>query len=312
LFQRRRERDVAVLDYLISRCLPFVPRSLVRVFSRRYIAGGALEDAVRVVRELNNAGYMATLDVLGESVDRRELAEAAVKEYLRALRVIREKRLDSNISIKLTQLGLKLDLDFCLDNLRALRAAASGQGNFVRIDMEDSTCTTPTLDLYRRMSGEGTDNVGVVLQACLRRSMTDVQRLPERSNVRVCKGIYIEKRAIVHHDRGIVRKNYVRILEELLERGVYVAIATHDEDLVWEAMRLIDLKRLPVDRYEFQMLLGVDEELRGLIRRAGHRLRVYVPYGSHWYAYSLRRLKENPRIAGYVLMSVFGRRPQPS
>ena len=303
---------MAVLDYLISRSLPFVPRPLVRAFSRRYIAGAALEDAVRVVRELNNAGYMATLDVLGESVDRRELAEAAVKEYLRALRAIREERLDSNISIKLTQLGLKLDLDFCLENLRALCAAARGQGNFVRIDMEDSTCTTPTLDLFRRMRGEGADNVGVVLQACLRRSLADARSLPERSNVRVCKGIYIEKRTIAYHDRGIVRKNYVRVLEALLERGIYVGIATHDEDLVWEAMRLIELKRLPADRYEFQMLLGVDEELRGLIRRAGHRLRVYVPYGSHWYAYSLRRLKENPRIAGYVLMNLLGRRPEPS
>jgi len=303
---------VAVLDYLISRSLPFVPRRVVRAFSRRYIAGDALEDAVRVVRELNGSGYMATLDVLGESVDRQELAEAAVKEYLRALRVIREERLDSNISIKVTQLGLKLDFDFCLENLRALCLAARGQGNFVRIDMEDSTCTTPTLDLHRRLRQEGVDNVGVVLQACLRRTLADARGLPERSNVRICKGIYIEERAIAYHDRGIIRKNYVRILEELMERGFYVGIATHDEDLVWEAMRLIDQNRLSPDRYEFQMLLGVDEELRGLIRRAGHRLRVYVPYGSHWYAYSLRRLKENPRIAGYVLMDLLGRRPQPS
>jgi len=303
---------VAVLDYLISRSLPFVPRRVVRAFSRRYIAGDALEDAVRVVRELNGSGYMATLDVLGESVDRQELAEAAVKEYLRALRVIREERLDSNISIKVTQLGLKLDFDFCLENLRALCLAARGQGNFVRIDMEDSTCTTPTLDLHRRLRQEGVDNVGVVLQACLRRTLADARGLPERSNVRICKGIYIEERTIAYHDRGIIRKNYVRILEELMERGFYVGIATHDEDLVWEAMRLIDQNRLSPDRYEFQMLLGVDEELRGLIRRAGHRLRVYVPYGSHWYAYSLRRLKENPRIAGYVLMDLLGRRPQPS
>ena len=303
---------MAVLDYLISRSLPFVPRRVVRAFSRRYIAGDALEDAVRVVRELNGSGYMATLDVLGESVDRQELAEAAVKEYLRALRVIREERLDSNISIKVTQLGLKLDFDFCLENLRALCLAARGQGNFVRIDMEDSTCTTPTLDLHRRLRQEGVDNVGVVLQACLRRTLADARGLPERSNVRICKGIYIEERAIAYHDRGIIRKNYVRILEELMERGFYVGIATHDEDLVWEAMRLIDQNRLSPDRYEFQMLLGVDEELRGLIRRAGHRLRVYVPYGSHWYAYSLRRLKENPRIAGYVLMDLLGRRPQPS
>jgi len=299
---------VAVLDYLISRSLTFVPRAVVRMVSRRYIAGDALEDAVRVVRGLNGDGYMATLDVLGESVDRRELAEAAVREYTRALRVIREERIDANVSIKLTQLGLKLDFDYCLANVRALSVSAAEKGNFVRIDMEDSTCTSPTLDLHRSLRREGIDNVGVVLQACLRRSLADARSLPERSNVRICKGIYIEMRPIAYHDRRVINKNYVRILEELFDRGCYVGIATHDEDLVWEAMRLVDVKRPGPDRYEFQMLLGVGEELRGLVRRAGHRVRVYVPYGSHWYAYSLRRLKENPRLAGYVLMNLLGRR----
>jgi proline dehydrogenase len=178
--------------------------------------------------------------------------------------------------------------------------------------MEDSTCTSANLDLYRSLRREGIDNVGVVLQACLRRSLADARALPERSNVRICKGIYVEPRALAYHDRRVISKNYVRILEELLDRGAYVGIATHDEDLIWEGMRLVDLKRAGPDRYEFQMLLGVDEELRGLVRRDGHRLRVYVPYGPHWYAYSLRRLKENPRIAGYVLMNLLGRRPAPS
>jgi len=300
---------VAVLNYLISRSLPLVPRPVVKAFSRRYIAGDSLEDAVRVLRELNGAGYMATLDVLGEAVDRHAMAESAVKEYLRALRLIRDERLDSNISIKLTQLGLKLDIDFCLENVRALVRTAGEQGNFVRMDMEDSSCTTDTLDLYERLRREGVDNIGVVLQACLRRSLKDARALPERSNVRLCKGIYVEPRTIAYRHRGVVNKNYVWILDELLDRGFYVGIATHDEDLVWEAMRLIDQKHLPRDRYEFQMLLGVDEELRGLIRRAGHRLRVYVPYGPHWYAYSLRRLKENPSIAGYVVANLFGRGP---
>jgi proline dehydrogenase len=297
---------VAVLNYLISRSLPMVPRPVVRIFSRRYIAGDSLEDAARVLLGLNGAGYAATLDVLGEEVDGRAPAESAVKEYLRALSLIREERLDSNISIKLTQLGLKLDPEFCLANVRALALAAREQGNFVRIDMEDSSCTTATLDLYGRLREQGLDNVGVVLQACLRRSLADARALPEGSNVRLCKGIYVEPRAVAYRHRGVVNKNYVRILGELIERGFYVGIATHDEDLVWEALRLIDQKRLPGDRYEFQMLLGVDEELRGLIRRAGHRLRVYVPYGPHWYAYSLRRLKENPSIAGYVVANLFG------
>jgi proline dehydrogenase len=309
---RRQGGGMAALDYLISRSLPFVPRGVVRAFSRRYIAGDALEDAVRVVRVLNQDGYLATLDVLGESVDRRALAEGAVSDYMRALDAIRERRIDSNVSVKLTQLGLKIDPDYCLANVRALALAAAERGTFVRIDMEDSTCTSATLDLYRTLRGDGIHNVGVVLQACLRRSLADARALPERSNVRICKGIYIEPRAIAYHDRRVINKNYVRILEELLDRGSYVGIATHDEELIWEGMRLVELKRASPDQYEFQMLLGVDEELRGLVRRAGHRLRVYVPYGPHWYAYSLRRLKENPRIAGYVLLNLLGRRPAPS
>ena len=301
---------MSVLNYLISRSLPLVPRPVVRGVSRRYIAGDSLQDAVRVVRDLNGAGLMATLDVLGEEVDSRETAALAVAEYERALRVIRDDRLDSNISIKLTQLGLKLDVDFCLDNVRALARSARDQGNFVRIDMEDSSCTDATLDQHARLRREGFDNVGVVLQACLRRTRDDARALPVPANVRLCKGIYLEPRAIAYHDRGVVNKNYVRILGELMARGAYVGIATHDEDLVWEAMRLVEERSVPKDRYEFQMLLGVDEELRGIIRAAGHRLRVYVPYGPQWHAYSLRRLKENPSIARYVVAGLFrkGRR----
>ncbi|MBI4169444.1 MAG: proline dehydrogenase family protein [Acidobacteria bacterium] len=298
---------MAALDHLIARTLPLVPRPIVRHFAGRYIAGESLADAVRVLRDLNGDGYMATLDVLGEEVRNRALAEGAVKEYLGALRTIQQERLDSNLSVKLTQLGLKIDPEFCLDNTRTLVRQAETQGNFVRIDMEDSSCTSATLDLYRRLREEGLNSVGVVIQACLHRSLADVRALPEGANVRLCKGIYIEPRAIAYRDRGLVRKNYVRLLEEMLDRGFCVGIATHDEDLVWEALRIIDLRRLPNRAYEFQMLLGVDPELRGLIVRGGHRLRVYVPYGSHWYAYSLRRLKENPRLAGYVLLNLVRR-----
>ena len=299
---------MAALDYILSRSLPFVPRPIVRRFSRPYIAGDTLDDAVRVVRALNDGGVMTTLDVLGESVTSRALAEGAVRDYGDALRRIRLERLDSNISIKLTQLGLKLDFEFCLEKVRALCRAAGELGNFVRLDMEDSSCTTATLDLYRRLRDEGLANLGVVLQAYMRRSLADVRALPAGANVRLCKGIYVEPREIAYKDRAVVNRNYVRLLEELLDRGFYVGIATHDEELVWQAADLVDRRRLPRQAYEFQMLLGVDRDLRSLIRKEGHRLRVYVPFGSHWYAYSLRRLKENPRIAGYVFLSLFGRR----
>ena len=288
----------------IARTLPLVPKPIVRRVSRRYIAGETLAEAVATVRDLNNAGLMATLDVLGESVTERSLVDAAVRDYGAAIEPIRGERLDANISIKPTQFGLSLDFDLCLDRVRALVVRARDAGNFVRIDMEDSGCTSATLDLYRRLHNEGFTNVGVVLQAYMRRSLADVRALPEGANVRLCKGIYIEPVEVAYQDRGVVNKNFVRLLEALLERGAYVGIATHDEDLVFEAERIVERRRLQGNTYEFQMLLGVAEPLRRLVRGAGHRLRVYVPYGLQWYAYSLRRLKENPRIAGYVLSSL--------
>jgi proline dehydrogenase len=299
---------VSALDYILSRSLPFVPRPVVRSVSRPYIAGDTLQDAVGVVRALNSGGVMATLDVLGERVCAAEKVEAAFREYQRCLQTIRQERLDSNISIKLTQMGLKLDPGLCATRVRSLALEAGESGNFVRIDMEDSSCTTATLDLYRRLRSEGIANIGVVLQACLRRSLEDARALPAGTNVRLCKGIYVEPRSVAYTDRPIVNKNYCRILLELLDRGSYVGIATHDEDLVFEASMMIDRLRLSRQAYEFQMLLGVDRDLREMVRKEGHRLRVYVPFGSHWYAYSIRRLKENPRLAGYILKALIGGR----
>lgn len=295
---------MSAIDYILARSLPLVPKPIVRRVSRRYIAGDTLRDAVAAVRELNHGGFMATLDVLGESVTDRSLVEAAAREYEAALRAIIEARLGSNLSVKPTQFGLKLDFDLCLERVCGLVRLAREARTFVRLDMEDSSCTSPTLDLYRRLRAEGLQSVGVVLQAYMRRSLNDVKDLPEGANVRLCKGIYIEPPEIAYRDRALVNKNFVHLLEALFDRGCYVGIATHDEELVWEAYRIIERRKLPQASYEFQMLLGVAEPLRGRIRRDGHRLRVYVPFGSHWYAYSLRRLKENPRIAGYILSSL--------
>jgi proline dehydrogenase len=298
---------VSAFHSILARSLPLVPKPIVRRVSRRYIAGESLATAIEAVRALNAEGLMATLDVLGESVTDRPLVDAAARDYAEALKAIRTERLDSNVSIKPTQFGLKIDFDLCFEKVRALVVQAAGSGNFVRIDMEDSSCTSATLDLYRRLRAEGLENVGVVLQACMRRSLADLKALPQGANVRLCKGIYVEPHDVAYRDRVIVNKNYTRLLEEMLDRGIYAGIATHDEELVWEANRLIDRRALPASAYEFQMLLGVSEPLRRLIRRDGHRLRVYVPYGPHWYAYSLRRLKENPRIAGYILTSLMRR-----
>ncbi len=301
---------MSIFDKLVVWTLPFVPRFFVRQVANRYIAGTTLDDAMRVVRDLNQQGCMATLDVLGEHITNREEAETAVQEYIKALHRIQSEKVDSNISVKLTLLGLKLSVDFCLENMRRLVQEAKNLNNFVRIDMEDSSCTTDTLKIYSELRKDFT-NVGFVIQAYLRRSVRDIReqiRLNGKINVRVCKGIYVEPRQIAYKDKQIINMNFMWLVEELLRHGNYVGIATHDEKLVWSSYRLIDELKLTPQEYEFQMLLGVDEPLRRLILQDGHRLRVYVPYGKRWYEYSVRRLKENPKIAGYVARNFFGLR----
>jgi proline dehydrogenase len=289
--------------------LPLVPKAAVGRVASRYVAGETLDEAVATVRRLNGRGAMATVDVLGEEVSERETARAAVAEYLRALAAIEDERLDCNVSIKLTLLGLKIDRDFCRDNVAEIAAAAARQGNFVRLDMEDRTTTDATLAIYHQLQ-ERFGNLGVVFQAYMRRTLDDVARLPAAgANVRLCKGIYIEPRAVAWKGYETVRHNFVAALDKMLAAGVYAAVATHDEYLVCAARALLDRHRVPRDRYEFQMLLGVDEELGRILIDEGHRLRIYVPYGRDWYAYSLRRLRENPEIAGHVMRAALGKGP---
>ena len=284
--------------------LPAVPKAIVRRVASRYVAGETLDDAVRVVRLLNQQGAMATIDVLGEEVHELGKATAAVEEYLHVFDAIAREGIDSNVSIKLTLLGLKIDEGFCRDNVARIAETAKRHGNFIRIDMEDSTCTDATLRIYRELQ-ERYGNLGVVLQAYMRRTLSDIDGLPaEGANVRLCKGIYVEARRIAWKGHETVRANFVATLEKLLARGVYVGVATHDEYLACRAVALIDRHGLEPRRYELQMLLGVDEELRRILIDAGHRLRVYVPYGRDWYPYSIRRLRENPEVARHVLKAM--------
>jgi proline dehydrogenase len=292
---------VAIYDRAIVRLLPAVPKPVVRRISGRYIAGTELDDAAAVVSRLNAGGMMATVDVLGEEIRNPREARAIGRAYLDVLAAIERERLDANISIKLTGLGLKLDAALCRELLEEVVADARGRGTFVRIDMEDSSTTDETLDLYRGLRAAGQDNVGVVLQAYLRRTAADVAALAElRPNVRLCKGIYVEPPELAFRDPEQVRASYVSLLGQLLDQGSYVGIATHDEWLIKRALEQINRRGLDGGEYEFQMLLGVREDRRDALVRAGHRLRVYVPFGRQWYAYSLRRLQENPSIAGYI------------
>jgi proline dehydrogenase len=295
---------MSVFNRLLVTGLPAVPKPIVGRVAARYVAGEELADAIRVVRTLNQQGAMATLDVLGEEVSEREKATAAVEEYLRVFETIDREKVDSNVSIKLTLLGLKIDEGFCRDNVARIVETARRFGNFVRIDMEDHTTTDATLRIYRELHGRF-GNLGVVLQAYMRRTLRDIEELPDHgASVRLCKGIYVEPRKIAWKGFETVRHNYVQALDKLFSRGVYVGIATHDEYLACAATALIDKHGLKRDQYEFQMLLGVDEELRRILIEAGHRLRVYVPYGRDWYPYSIRRLRENPEVARHVLKAM--------
>ena len=288
---------MALLDRTLVRVLPAVPRAVVRRLSDRYIAGPSLEDAVHVVARLSAEGKLATVDVLGEEIRTAEEAGEIARAYHQVFARIEGEGLDGNVSIKLSALGLDLDEGICRAHVEELVRDAGNRRNFVRIDMEDSHSTDATLRLYRDLRFAGFENVGVVLQARLRRTISDVAGL---DNVRLCKGIYLEPAEIAFQDAAEIRANYRATLAALLDQRSYVGIATHDEVLIADALGQIRDRGLSREAYEFQMLLGVRPERGDALVRDGHRLRIYVPFGTHWYEYSLRRLQENPSIAGYV------------
>jgi proline dehydrogenase len=299
---------MGLVDSAIVRFLPAVPKPVVRKISERYIAGEDLDDALVLVRRLNDQGKLATIDVLGEEITSPEEARAIATAYRESLDAFKRGKLDSNVSVKPTALGLKLGYDLCKENLEGVVRRAVELGNFVRIDMEDSSTTDDTLRLYRELRESGFENVGIVLQARLKRTLADLAELADlRPNVRLCKGIYLEPAEIAYRDFDSIRASFVQALEELLELGCYVGIATHDEWLLERGQQLVAARGLGREEYEFQMLLGVRPALGDELVRSGHRLRIYTPFGRHWYAYSIRRLQENPKIAGYIAADTVGR-----
>jgi proline dehydrogenase len=295
---------VAIVNRVAVAALEAMPVGLLWRFARRYVAGVTLDEAVRVVRDLNTRALLATLDILGEHVASPAEARADGAAYGEVLHTIQRDGLSCNISVKPTHMGLKLDRGLCREILRGLALEAHRLGTFVRLDMEDSTCTDDTLALYEALSQE-TPDIGVVLQAYLIRSQEDARRLAGKgANIRVCKGIYREPAAIAFQDREAIRQNFIALLEILMGAGCYVGIATHDPWLIEKAIRLIGRLEIPRDRYEFQMLLGVRPDLRERLRSDGQRVRVYVPFGEKWRAYCLRRFRENPEILRQVLRAL--------
>ncbi len=293
------------INQLIVSFVKLLPKSVTHIFAKKYIAGETLSDAVRVVQELNAKGIIATIDVLGEAVKTKKESEQAKNECLEVLDAIDSYKLNSNLSLKPTQLGLLIDKQFCYNQLCEILERAKSYNNFVRIDMEDSATTDATIEIFKKLR-EKFNNVGIVVQSYLKRTINDVAELNQNgTNYRLCKGIYVEPEEIAYKKRQKIRDNFLEILEMMFDNENYVGIATHDNYLVDCTYKTIKEKKIQKTKFEFQMLYGVRENLRDKINADGFKIRVYVPFGVHWYKYSIRRLQENPQLAWYITKSIF-------
>jgi proline dehydrogenase len=300
-----------MFNKLIAAILPYFPKKFIWMFSKSYISGETIEDAIRVSKELNQNKIKVTLDVLGEFIKTPEEAEENKKEYLNLIDVTFRSGIDGNFSVKPTSFGLLIDMELCYRHLREIVTKAASYNGFIRIDMEDSPCTDMEIELFRRLKTEFPGNVGLVVQSYLKRTLNDITGLLDLNsakyplNFRLCKGIYIEPEAIAYKKYEEINQHYLEDLEYMFKNKIYVGIATHDKPLVEGAYKLIKKYNVPKNMYEFQMLYGVTPKLRESIVVDGHTMRVYVPFGVKWFGYSTRRLKENPKMASHIIKAVF-------
>jgi len=291
---------------IIAFVLPIFPKSFVWIFSKKYIAGKSLDEAIKVTKDLNKLGCCATIDVLGEEIENLKEAELSRDESIQVLEAIDKHKLDANLSIKPTSLGLRIDKEACYKNIEAIIEKAKKLNNFVRIDMEDATTTDDTMEIYKRLRKKYS-NVGAVIQSYLMRSEKDVQDLIDNkiAHLRLCKGIYIESAKIAYKNKQKVRDNFMDMAFMMLKSKSYIGLATHDKQLVERSLEVIHETKANPSDYEFQMLLGVTEKMRAELISKGYKLRVYVPYGEMWYGYSMRRLNENPNMIGHIIKNLF-------
>ncbi len=300
-----------MFNKLIASLLPFMPKKLVWLFSKSYIAGEDIESAIKISKNLNDKNIKITIDVLGEFIENLEQARENKNEYIDVIEKVQKNNINGNYSLKPTSFGLLIDKDICYQYVEEVVRKATSYNNFVRIDMEDSPCVDLEIELYRKLHVDYPKNVGLVFQSYMKRTMNDLKSLmnihSEETplNYRLCKGIYVEPAEIAYKDHDEVNSNYLENLEFLFQNNIYPGIATHDKFLIQESLKLIDKYNVPKDRYEFQMLYGVTPELRKSIVAAGHTMRVYVPFGKDWFGYSTRRLKENPEMASYIIKALF-------
>jgi proline dehydrogenase len=300
-----------MFNKFIALILPYFPKKFIWIFSKSYISGETIDDAMRVSKEFNQNKIKVTLDVLGEFIKTLTEAEENKKEYLNLIDVTCKAGVDGNFSVKPTSFGMLIDKEVCYQHIREIVAKAASFNNFIRIDMEDSPCTDLEIELFRRLKTEFPGNVGLVVQAYLRRTLNDIKGLSDLNsekyplNFRLCKGIYIEPEAIAFKKYEEVNQHYLEDLDYMLKNKIYVGIATHDKPLVDGAYQLLKKYNVPRNMYEFQMLYGVTPKLRESIVNDGHTMRVYVPFGVKWFGYSTRRLKENPKMASHIIKAIF-------
>ena len=290
-----------------QRVFTFVRRNrLAKRMAGRFVAGETIDEALPAVRALNARGISASLDLLGESVHREDEARATADEYLRLLDQIQERRLDANVSLKLTAMGLDISEELCIANMHRVLERAQAYASFVRIDMESSQYTDRTLHIFEhRLYPSYPKNVGIVLQSYLRRTAADVEHANRLGcRVRICKGAYQEPASVAFPDKGDVDANYVRCMHALMRDGNYPGIATHDERIIAQAKRFAAENGIGNQRYEFQMLYGVRRDLQEQLMREGYRMRVYVPFGTQWYPYLMRRLAERPANVAFMTGNV--------
>jgi proline dehydrogenase len=300
-----------MFNRFIASILPYFPKKFIWIFSRSYISGENIDDAIRVSGNFNKNKIKVTLDVLGEFIKTPEEADINKKEYLSLLDTIRKNNIDGNVSLKPTSFGLLIDKELCYNHIREIVARAASYNSFIRIDMEDSPCTDMEIELFRRLKSEFPSSVGLVLQAYLRRNHSDIEKMMDLHsganplNFRLCKGIYVEPEAIAFKKYEEINAHYLDDLELMLKNGIYVGIATHDKPLIDGAYKLLRKYNVPGHMYEFQMLYGVTPKLRDKIVADGHTMRIYVPFGKQWFGYSTRRLKENPKMATHIIKAMF-------
>ena len=295
-----------LINNLIIQIIPFLPKFFVKIVASPYIAGITDKEMLENVKKLNDKGFKVAIDILGEHVKTKDEATAVTNRYANLYNEITNRKLQANISIKLTHIGQDLGQNFVQNNLFKLVEAAKNNNNFLRLDMENTPYTDQTIKLYEIMK-EKYDKIGIVIQSYLKRSMSDIERLADKNfNVRICKGIYVEDKELVFNDYSLIRESFIELVKKCLEKGTYVGIATHDEYLIDNIYSWIIANDISKNKYEFQVLHGVpmQKKLKKLINE-GNTVRVYLPYGDNWYDYSVRRLKENPKMAGYIIKNIF-------